>query len=171
VQKQNIRSGISYTLGYGFSNCCSGPPKEGCQVLKDYLASTHSFVKSVSHWELMKLLSKIAPATGVKLREILMIAQWRFIAIRRFRQVEKPFKFLLLGHTFIETCNNVQNCTFFLMDRDGWSHVNLFWTFGLRPSSGILKDTKEHNVSETVSVSVLRWGVGNGPNRAVVSHP
>jgi hypothetical protein len=32
-----------------------------------------------------------------------------------------------------------------------------YWVFGLCPSSGILK-TKEHNVSETGSVSVLRWG-------------
>jgi hypothetical protein len=28
--------------------------------------------------------------------------------------------------------------------------------FGLRPSSRILQNTKEHNVSETVSVSILR---------------
>jgi hypothetical protein len=32
-----------------------------------------------------------------------------------------------------------------------------YWVFGICPSSGILKST-EHNVSETVSVSVLRWG-------------
>jgi hypothetical protein len=31
-----------------------------------------------------------------------------------------------------------------------------YWIFGLCPSSGILK-TKEHNVSATGSVSVLRW--------------
>jgi hypothetical protein len=30
-----------------------------------------------------------------------------------------------------------------------------YWVFGLDPSSGILK-TREHNVSETASVSVLR---------------
>jgi hypothetical protein len=34
-----------------------------------------------------------------------------------------------------------------------------YWVFGLCPSSCILKNTKEHNVSETGSVSVLRWGV------------
>jgi hypothetical protein len=34
-----------------------------------------------------------------------------------------------------------------------------YWVFGLRPSSGILKNTKEHNASETGSVSVVseRW--------------
>jgi hypothetical protein len=31
------------------------------------------------------------------------------------------------------------------------------WVFGLRPSSGIL-ETRKHNVSETASVPVLRWG-------------
>jgi hypothetical protein len=61
-----------------------------------------------------------------------------------------------------------------------------YWVFGLCPSSGILKNTKEHNVSETESLSVLRWGGGrhllccyqwlglvlyNGPNRVGVSHP
>jgi hypothetical protein len=34
------------------------------------------------------------------------------------------------------------------------------WDFGLCPSSGILKNIKEHNVSETRSVCVLRWGSG-----------
>jgi hypothetical protein len=33
-----------------------------------------------------------------------------------------------------------------------------YWVFGLHPSSGILKNTREHNVSETGFVSVLRWG-------------
>jgi hypothetical protein len=33
------------------------------------------------------------------------------------------------------------------------------WVFGLCPSSGIL-ETREHNVSETESVSVLRCGEG-----------
>jgi hypothetical protein len=32
-----------------------------------------------------------------------------------------------------------------------------YWVFGLRPTSGIL-ETRKHNVSETRSVSVLRWG-------------
>jgi hypothetical protein len=32
-----------------------------------------------------------------------------------------------------------------------------YWVFGLSPSSGILK-TREHNVSETASVSVFRCG-------------
>jgi hypothetical protein len=43
-----------------------------------------------------------------------------------------------------------------------------YWVFGLRPSSGILKNTKEHNVSETGSVSVLMWEVGDtllGPGK------
>jgi hypothetical protein len=31
---------------------------------------------------------------------------------------------------------------------------------GLRPSSGILKNTQERNISGTGSVSVLRWGAG-----------
>jgi hypothetical protein len=31
-----------------------------------------------------------------------------------------------------------------------------YWIFGLCPSSGIL-ETRKHNVSETGSVSVLRW--------------
>jgi hypothetical protein len=31
-----------------------------------------------------------------------------------------------------------------------------YWVFGLCPSSGVLKITKEYNVSETASVSVLR---------------
>jgi hypothetical protein len=30
-----------------------------------------------------------------------------------------------------------------------------YWVFGFSPSSGILKDAKEHNVSETGSVSIL----------------
>jgi hypothetical protein len=33
-----------------------------------------------------------------------------------------------------------------------------YWGFGLCPSSGILKNTREHKVSETGSVSVLRRG-------------
>jgi hypothetical protein len=33
-----------------------------------------------------------------------------------------------------------------------------YWDFGLCPSFGILT-TKEHNVSETESISVLQWGV------------
>jgi hypothetical protein len=35
-----------------------------------------------------------------------------------------------------------------------------YWIFGLCPSFDILKETKEHNVSETGSVSVLREGCG-----------
>jgi hypothetical protein len=35
-----------------------------------------------------------------------------------------------------------------------------YWVFGLCPSSGIIK-TREHNVSETGFVSVLRWGWRN----------
>jgi hypothetical protein len=31
-----------------------------------------------------------------------------------------------------------------------------YWVFGLYPSSGILKDTEEHRVSETGTVTVLR---------------
>jgi hypothetical protein len=34
-----------------------------------------------------------------------------------------------------------------------------YWVFGLCPSIGIL-ETRKHNVSETGSVSVLRWGGG-----------
>jgi hypothetical protein len=34
-----------------------------------------------------------------------------------------------------------------------------YWVFGLCPSSGIL-ETRKHNVSETGSVSVLKWGGG-----------
>jgi hypothetical protein len=30
------------------------------------------------------------------------------------------------------------------------------WVFGVHPSSGILKDTKEHSFLETGSVSVLK---------------
>jgi hypothetical protein len=37
-----------------------------------------------------------------------------------------------------------------------WTTQN-YWDFGLCPSSGIL-ETREHNVSETESVSFLRWG-------------
>jgi hypothetical protein len=33
-----------------------------------------------------------------------------------------------------------------------------YWVFGLCPSSGILKNIREHNVSETGSVSFLRQG-------------
>jgi hypothetical protein len=32
-----------------------------------------------------------------------------------------------------------------------------YWVFGLYPSSNIL-ETRKHNVSETGSISVLRWG-------------
>jgi hypothetical protein len=32
-----------------------------------------------------------------------------------------------------------------------------YWVFGLCPSSGIL-ETRKHSISETGSVSVLRWG-------------
>jgi hypothetical protein len=42
-----------------------------------------------------------------------------------------------------------------------WASVNIYtqnyWGFGLRSSSGILK-TREHNVTETGSVSLLMWG-------------
>jgi hypothetical protein len=32
-----------------------------------------------------------------------------------------------------------------------------YWVFGLSPSSGII-ETRKHDVSETGSVSVFRWG-------------
>jgi hypothetical protein len=32
-----------------------------------------------------------------------------------------------------------------------------YWVFGLFLSSGILRNTKEHNVSETGSACVLKW--------------
>jgi hypothetical protein len=38
-----------------------------------------------------------------------------------------------------------------------WSNSQNYWVFGLCPSSSILK-AREHNISETGSVSVLRWG-------------
>jgi hypothetical protein len=37
-----------------------------------------------------------------------------------------------------------------------------YWVFGLRLSSSIA-ETRKHNVSETGSVSVLRWGGGATP--------
>jgi hypothetical protein len=37
-----------------------------------------------------------------------------------------------------------------------WCITQNYWVFGLSPSSGILKNTREDNVSETGSVSVLR---------------
>jgi hypothetical protein len=43
------------------------------------------------------------------------------------------------------------------------SNTPNYYVFGLYPSSGILK-TREHNVSETGSVSVLRWG-GKAPTQ------
>jgi hypothetical protein len=47
------------------------------------------------------------------------------------------------------------------------------WLFGLCPSSDIV-DTRKHNVSETGSVSVLRWGGGGtyivGSLRANLNH-
>jgi hypothetical protein len=57
-----------------------------------------------------------------------------------------------------------------------------YWVFGLCLSSGILKAVKEHNVSETSPVSVLRWetstllsplglALSNATNRVGVSHP
>jgi hypothetical protein len=46
------------------------------------------------------------------------------------------------------------------MDK-GYNYNN-YWVFGLCPSSGIQK-TREHKVSETGSVSVLRWGRGETP--------
>jgi hypothetical protein len=33
-----------------------------------------------------------------------------------------------------------------------------YWDFGLCPSSGTINNTKEHNISESESVSVLRRG-------------
>jgi hypothetical protein len=39
------------------------------------------------------------------------------------------------------------------------SHVPRYWVFGLCPSSGFfLNNNEKHDVSETGSVSVLRWG-------------
>jgi hypothetical protein len=38
-------------------------------------------------------------------------------------------------------------------------HTQGYWHFGSDPSSGIVKNTKDRNVSETGSVSVLREGV------------
>jgi hypothetical protein len=38
-----------------------------------------------------------------------------------------------------------------------WKTIQNYWSFGLRPSSGIL-ETWMHNVSETGSVSFFRWG-------------
>jgi hypothetical protein len=48
-----------------------------------------------------------------------------------------------------------------------------YWVFGLCPSSSILK-TRKHNVSETPSASILRWGgrhlvLSKGPNKVGVS--
>jgi hypothetical protein len=37
-----------------------------------------------------------------------------------------------------------------------WTVSNAIWNFGLCPSSGILKNIREHNASETGSVSILR---------------
>jgi hypothetical protein len=36
-----------------------------------------------------------------------------------------------------------------------------YWVFGICASSRILKNTKEHSVSETGSVSFLGWVVGD----------
>jgi hypothetical protein len=44
-----------------------------------------------------------------------------------------------------------------LLIRLMYPHVQDDWVFGLFPSFGILRNTKEHNVSGTGSVSVLRW--------------
>jgi alpha-tubulin suppressor-like RCC1 family protein len=35
------------------------------------------------------------------------------------------------------------------------------WVLGFRLSLGVLENTNEHNVSETESVYVLSWGVGD----------
>jgi hypothetical protein len=42
-----------------------------------------------------------------------------------------------------------------MMVYDTQDHCFLFW---FRSSSGVLKNIKERDVSETGSVSVLRWG-------------
>jgi hypothetical protein len=41
-----------------------------------------------------------------------------------------------------------------------------YWDLGLCPPSAIVKNTKEHNVSET-----LRLALSAGPNRVDVTHP
>jgi hypothetical protein len=46
-----------------------------------------------------------------------------------------------------------------LLVRSMYTHVQDYWVFRLYSSSGILKNSKEHNVSETTSVSVLTSGV------------
>jgi hypothetical protein len=40
-------------------------------------------------------------------------------------------------------------------------NIQNYWVFGLCLSFGIL-ETRKHNVSETGSVSVLRWCMGGG---------
>jgi hypothetical protein len=53
-----------------------------------------------------------------------------------------------------------ENSTTVLLDSKGLTMVyntQNYWGFGLCPSSGILK-TRKHNVSETGSIYVLRWG-------------
>jgi hypothetical protein len=59
-------------------------------------------------------------------------------------------------------------------------NIQDYWVFGLRPSSRILKDTEEHGVSETGSLSFLRlkvgdtylnhWTLSNRPSRVGVPH-
>jgi hypothetical protein len=46
------------------------------------------------------------------------------------------------------------------------SYCQNYWVFGLCPSSSILK-TREHNISETESQSLL--ALSKGPNRVAVS--
>jgi hypothetical protein len=69
-------------------------------------------------------------------------------------------RFLDLGTSWKTMVYNIQN----------------YWVFGLCPSFGILK-TREHNFSETWSLSILRWEGGGitrtllGPlDKANISH-
>jgi hypothetical protein len=39
-------------------------------------------------------------------------------------------------------------------------NIQNYWVSGLCPSSGIL-NTRKHNVSETGSVSIMKWGEGD----------
>jgi hypothetical protein len=42
-------------------------------------------------------------------------------------------------------------------------NTNSYWEFSLHPSSRVLKNTKEHTILETTSVSNLRWQGGKHP--------
>jgi hypothetical protein len=88
------------------------------------------------------LLLWTAPSSGMWHRIVWQKVCWRFG--EKFFTLQDQ----TASHTMSKQQAEIRVDSYFLRN---------YWVFGLCPSSGIVK-TRKHDVSETGSVSVLRWG-------------